>query len=314
VDVALILKAVAALSVLGVISVALLATAAQKFSIEVDPNVEAILNLLPGANCGACGNPSCFAAAESIAAGHSPATTCVAGGKHTAEAIAEILGETCEFIPVVSVRHCGGGTNTREAYEYAGLRSCAAVAKLAGGSIACPAGCFGFGDCVAACPFDAMSLDERGLPVIDLVACTGCGICVKECPRGSQGLLALTKDHAAVAVRCSSREPVRDRRAVCSMCCIACRKCEKACPTGAMTLVDGLAVLDPELCISCYACVDACPQVCIDVSGRVAPAPAHTLDGLANKFPGFAVDEAAAAAAAAKRAAEAPEQPVEADA
>jgi len=314
VDFALMLKAVAALSVLGVISVALLATAAQKFAIEVDPNVEAILNLLPGANCGACGNPSCFSAAESIAAGHSPATTCVAGGKSTAEAIAEILGETCEFIPVVAVRHCGGGKNTRDAYEYSGLRSCAAVAKLAGGSIACPAGCFGFGDCVTACPFDAMALDERGLPVIDLVACTGCGICVKECPRGAAGLLALTSDEAAVAVRCSSREPVKDRRAVCSMCCIACRKCEKACPTGAMTLVDGLAVLDPSLCISCYACVESCPQDCIDVSGRVAPAPAHALDGLAKSFEGFAVDEDAAAAARAERPAAAPEQPVEAEA
>jgi Na+-translocating ferredoxin:NAD+ oxidoreductase RNF subunit RnfB len=308
------LKAVAALSVLGVVSVALLATAAQKFAIEVDPNVEAILNLLPGANCGACGNPSCFAAAESIAAGHSPATTCVAGGKSTAEGIAEILGQTCEFIPIVSVRHCGGGINTRDAYEYSGLKSCAAVAKLAGGSIACPAGCFGFGDCVRACPFDAMRLDERGLPVIDLMKCTGCGICVKECPRGANGLLQMVDDQSGVAVRCASRESVKDRRAVCSMCCIACKKCEKACPTGAMTVVDGMAVLDPALCISCYACVDVCPQFCIDVYGREAATPTDTVDGLANKYPDFVVDEAAADAARAKREAGAPEQPVEADA
>jgi electron transport complex protein RnfB len=148
VDLILIGKAVFALSVLGAISVALLATAAKKFAVEVDPNVEAILNALPGANCGACGNPSCFAAAEAIAAGRAPATTCVAGGKKTAEAIAEILGETCVFVPVVSVRHCGGGTSARRAYEYAGMQSCASVAKLAGGTIACPAGCFGFVDCV----------------------------------------------------------------------------------------------------------------------------------------------------------------------
>ncbi len=313
-DLTLILKAVLALSVLGAISVALLATAAQKFAIEVDPNIEAILNALPGANCGACGNPSCFAAAESIAAGHSPATTCVAGGKHTAEAIAEILGETCEFIPVVAVRHCGGGTNTREAYDYGGLQSCAGVSKLAGGSIACPAGCFGFGDCVKACPFDAMSLDARGLPVIDMVKCTGCGICVKECPRGGSGLLSLTDDQSGVAVRCASREPVRDRRAVCSMCCIACRKCEKACPTGAMTMVDGLAVVDPALCISCYACVESCPQDCIDVYGREAKTPAHQLDGLSKTYAGFAVDEATVAAAAAKRTADPSEVTVEAGA
>lgn len=299
-DLTLILKAVAALSVLGAVAVVLLATAARKFAVEVDPNVEAILNLLPGANCGACGHPSCFAAAESIAAGHSPATTCVAGGKKTAEAVALILGESCEFIPVVSVRHCGGGTNAREAYDYGGLKSCAAVAKLAGGSIACPAGCFGFGDCVRACPFDAMKLDERGLPVIDLVKCTGCGICVKECPRGTAGLLQLVDDHSAVAVRCASRESVKDRRAVCSMCCIACRKCEKACPTGAMVVVDGLAVLDPALCISCYACVEACPQDCIDVHGRGAKTPAAAVDGKSRSYHGFAVDQEAIASAPPK--------------
>jgi electron transport complex protein RnfB len=311
VDLALILKAVAALSVLGIISVALLATAAQKFAIEVDPNIEAILDALPGANCGACGNPSCFAAAEAIAAGRAPATTCMAGGRSTAQAIAALLGETCEFVPVIAVRHCGGGTNARREYEYAGLRSCSAVAKLAGGSISCSAGCLGFGDCVRACPFDAMSMDERGLPVIDLEKCTGCAICVKECPRGSTGLLQVVDDHSAVAVRCASREPVRDRRAACSMCCIACRKCEKACPTGAMLMVDGLAVLDPALCISCFACVDACPQDCIDVSGRAASAPARTLDGLAGSFEGFAVDEDAVAAASAQRVEASPGEPEE---
>lgn len=299
-DLTLILKAVLALSVLGVISVALLATAAQKFAVAVDPNVEAILAVLPGANCGACGNPSCFAAAEAIAAGRAPATTCVAGGKSTAEAIAGILGQTCEFVPVVSVRHCGGGTNVRRAYEYQGLRSCASVARLAGGNIACPSGCFGFGDCVAACPFDAMSLDARGLPVIDLEKCTGCGICVKECPRGSAGLLQLIDDHAPVAVRCASHEPVKDRRAVCSMCCIACRKCEKACPTGAMQVVDGLAVMDPALCIGCLACVESCPQHCIDVTGRGRSA-AGSLDGIAGSFSGFAVDSEAVAEAIASR-------------
>lgn len=280
-DLLLILKAVLALLVLGVITVAMLATAAKKFAVEVDPSVEAILKVLPGANCGACGNPSCFVAAEAIAAKRSPVTTCIAGGKATAEAVAEILGESCVFIPVVSMRHCGGGVNARREFEYRGLRTCAAVARLAGGSIDCSAGCFGFGDCVRACPFDAMSLDERGLPVIDLDVCTGCGICVKECPRGAGGLLALHDDHASVAVRCASRESVKDRRIACSMCCIACRKCEKACPTAAIRVIDGLAVLDPKLCISCFECVNVCPQKCIDVTGRSAQLPAQGLDGKA---------------------------------
>jgi len=298
-DLALVIKAVLALSAIGVISVALLATAAQKFAVEVDPNVEAILGVLPGANCGACGNPSCFAAAEAIAAGRAPATTCVAGGKETAEAVASILGETCEFVPAVSVRHCGGGVNARAAFAYGGLRTCAAVSKIAGGSIACGAGCFGFGDCMRACPFDAIRMDERGLPIVDLVKCTGCGVCVKECPRGATHLLEIVPDTSGVAVRCSSRDPVKDRRGYCSMCCIACKKCERACPTGAIVVNDGLAVLDPAKCISCYSCVDVCPQDCIDVHGRNACKPSDAVDGKFRTYPGFAVDEAAAAASRA---------------
>jgi electron transport complex protein RnfB len=201
----------------------------------------------------------------------------------------------------VSVRHCGGGlgVNARAAYEYGGLRTCASVSKLAGGSLVCGWGCFGLGDCMRACPFDAMRMDERGLPVVDLVKCTGCGICVKECPRGATHLLEIASDTSGVAVRCSSRDAVKDRRAYCSMCCIACRKCEKACPTGAIVMADGLAVLDPAKCISCYSCVDVCPQDCIDVHGRGAPKASDAVDGKHRTFEGFAVDEVAATAARA---------------
>jgi electron transport complex protein RnfB len=197
------------------------------------------------------------------------------------------------------VRHCGGGVNARVVFTHGGLRTCAAVSKLAGGSIVCSAGCFGFGDCMRACPFDAIRMDERGLPVVDLAKCTGCGICVKECPRGSTHLLEIVSDTSPVAVRCSSRDSVKDRRGYCSMCCIACRKCERACPTGAIVMDGGLAVLDPAKCIACYSCVDVCPQDCIDVHGRDAPKPSDVVDGKSRAFEGFAVDEAAVAAARA---------------
>lgn len=289
-DWGLVLKAVAALSGIGVLTVALLATAAQKFQVEVDPNVERVLAALPGANCGACGNPSCFTAAEGIAAGRLAVDTCVAGGKKTAEAIAEILGQESVFVPVISVRHCGGGVNARKAYEYGGLQSCSSVSRLAGGTLACSSGCFGLGDCVVACPFDAIVMDERGLPRIDASKCTGCGICVRECPRG---ILQLVSDESAIVVRCASHASAKERRAVCSMCCIGCKKCEKECPTGAIVVVDGLAVLDPEKCVGCLNCVAVCPQDCIDVlPGKQAGAAART-DGKSSKFEGFAVDQAA---------------------
>ena len=39
----------------------------KKFEVEVDPKVEAILAVLPGANCGACGFPGCAGYASGVA-------------------------------------------------------------------------------------------------------------------------------------------------------------------------------------------------------------------------------------------------------
>lgn len=288
-DLVLVLKAVGALVIVGSVAATMLAVASRRFAVESDPLVEAVLSSLPGANCGACGRPSCFAAAEAIVAGDALVTACTAGGQQVADAVAAALGvESCAVLPVVSQRRCGGGTNAQRAFAYSGLMSCTSVAKLAGGDRVCPAGCFGYGDCVAACPFDAMTLDARGLPVIDLDLCTGCEICVRECPRGGAGLLAMAPSRGAVAVRCSSHDRPKLRKSYCSMCCIACKKCEKACPVDAIHVLDLLAVVDYDACIGCGRCVEACPQDCIDLTGRDAVAPAASIDGAAGAVPGFA--------------------------
>lgn len=51
------------------------------------PIASAVLDVLPGGNCGACGNESCFAAAMAVACGAAPASVCVAGGPETARAV-----------------------------------------------------------------------------------------------------------------------------------------------------------------------------------------------------------------------------------
>ncbi len=213
----------------------------------------------------------------------------MAGGQSVTDAVAHVMGaDSCDVSPVVSIRHCGGGTASVHAFRYAGAESCNAATKLAGGELLCPYGCFGHGDCVVACPFDAMSLDERRLPVIDLEKCTGCGVCVTECPRGASGLLTLEPDTGAVAVRCSSHDRIKLRREACPNSCIACKKCEKVCPSDAIHVIDMLAVVDYEKCTACYACVEVCPQDCIDVTGIKAAQPAPALDGRADKYEGFA--------------------------
>jgi len=45
--------------------------------------------------------------------------------------------------------------------------------------------------------------------------------------------------------------------------CIGCRQCETICPTKAISIEDGKAVIDPELCISCGLCANVCPTGCI---------------------------------------------------
>ncbi len=288
VDLTLILKAVVALSVIGVVTSAVLSTAARRFHVEVDPRVERVLDALPGSNCGACGNPSCFAVAEAIVVGDLPANACVAGGQAVADEVSTIMGAVaCEVAVVVSARQCGGGDRAARAYEYSGVQSCAASARLAGGPLVCEAGCFGFGDCMRACPFDAIVMDERGLPRIDLVKCTGCGICVKECPRGGAGLLRLVPEDAPVVVRCNAHDKPKDRKAACSACCIACKRCEKDCPEDAIHVIDRLAVVDYEKCTGCGICVEVCPQNCIDLHGRARGSDAADTDGVGKNVPGF---------------------------
>ena len=92
-----IMMPVAVLGITGVLMGLFLAYASKKFEVEVDPKVEAILAILPGVNCGACGYPGCSGYASGVALEGAKMTLCAPGGPKVAAKIGEIMGVEVEM-------------------------------------------------------------------------------------------------------------------------------------------------------------------------------------------------------------------------
>lgn len=250
---------------LGAVLALVLVIASKKLSAEVDPKVEELEIALPGANCGACGYPGCRALAEALADGKAPIDACPVGGALVAKRVGEILGVSVGDGPGRQVAQvlCKGGdaeTTMRANYED-GPEDCRVLNLTQGGDKGCTYGCLGGGSCVAACPFEAMEMDENRLPVVFEDKCTGCGLCVEACPRN---IIVLVGEEYGVHIRCRSLASGREVRQVCEVGCIACRRCEKECPVDAITVEDNLARIDYDKCIVCRKCVAVCPTNTIE--------------------------------------------------
>lgn len=217
-----------------------LAIAYRKLRVEEDPKVVKINEILPQANCGACGYSGCRAFAEAVVSGNAEATGCPVGGEDVALQIAETLGvEAGEIIKKVARLHCRGNRDAAaDRGDYLGITTCYA-AHLVGGHKQCTYGCLGYGDCVRACLFDALYMGENGLPEVREENCTACGKCVDACPRD---LFELHPFDQNIIVFCRSRDRGPAAKKACKNACIGCGICVRACP-DAIVLEDNLAII-----------------------------------------------------------------------
>lgn len=264
------LWAAGSMAALGVLFALGLVVVARLFGVERNPLVEKVLAALPGINCGSCAYRGCEAYAEAVAAGADVAL-CTPGGPDVAQALAALMGvEVGEVRRMRAVVRCQGGrSNCPERFRYFGEPDCRAAHIISGGPKACPDGCLGFGTCVAACPFGAISMDAERLPVIEPDACTGCGACIKVCPRR---LIGLIPADCHIYLGCSVRGRGKAVKDICSVGCIACGLCAKKDPNGAIEMKDNLPVLDFEKADGDFSvAAEVCPMACFVVE---QPGPA----------------------------------------
>ena len=250
--------AIVVLGVLGALFGLVLAIASKIFEVKKDPREEAILGCLAGANCGGCGFPGCAGLAAAIVAGEAPVNGCAPAGAEGAAKIAEIMGMSAPTgdRQVAFVR-CTGGVNAKKRYDYVGVKDCLSATKVAAGPLECQFGCLGFGSCVSACQFGAMSIGPGGAAVVDPDKCTNCGACMKACPRK---LIVSVPASKKVHVQCANLDKGKAAMSVCSVSCIGCGLCEKECKKDAIHVVNGVAVIDYDKCVGCKLCTKVCPR------------------------------------------------------
>ena len=257
---------VISLSLLALISAVVLYFVAGKFHVY-DPRIDEIQSILPAANCGGCGFAGCRNFAEALVSADSLDTlACPVGGSEIMKMAAGILGKTAPVLePRIAVLLCNGTSeNTTLTSRYDGVRDCRIANLLYSGEKSCSHGCLGNGDCVRACAFGAITLNEAtGLPVIDDSKCTACGMCAGVCPRGLIEMRKRSRQDRKLYVACSNCDKGGISRKVCKVSCIACTKCLQVCGAGAVSIENNLAYIDASKCTFCRQCVAVCPTGCI---------------------------------------------------
>lgn len=244
---------------LGITLSVVLAIANKNLFVFEDPRIDEVEAMLPATNCGACGHAGCRAFAEALVEGKASPAQCTVNSPEMLESIAAYLGvEAGTRERRVARLACAGGNNVaRQMASYYGPETCRSAALVAGGGKGCVWGCLGYGDCMRACDFAAITMNENDLPVVDEARCTACGACVDECPKDLFTLLPVDQ---RLWVACKNELAGDEAEADCLVACTACGRCAMDAPNNMISIVNNLARVDysrwqPD----CRVAIERCP-------------------------------------------------------
>ena len=263
-----ILIAIGVLGGLALVFGLVLAAASKVFYVETDPRLDQLNECLPGANCGGCGYAGCGGYAEAVLKGEAPIGKCASGGNECARSMAAIMGVAAEEVTrKVALVRCSGEkrydksgnlvAGAKVKAEYEGFRDCIAASKVGGnGPLSCKFGCLGFGTCVKACKYEAISI-VNGVAKVNEDRCVGCMACAAACPRQ---LIIPVEPHRKVVIACNSMAKGAVTTRGCTVGCIGCGLCKKICPHDAISIEQNRAIIDYSKCDSCGLCATVCPK------------------------------------------------------
>lgn len=237
------LTAPAIMTGIGLFFGTVLAIAQRFLRVDEDPRIEATNEMLPGTNCGACGQPGCLPFAEKLVAGEVEAGQCTVSTDDALEDIAEYLqvdAGRAEKL-VARLRCAGGQGQAHQIAEYRGFEGCRAAAIVSGGGKGCAWGCLGLGDCERACTFDAIHMNANGLPQVDTQKCRACPDCVAACPKDLFELVPLNQN---LYVQCNIPLAGDAATQLCTTACDACGRCAVDAAPGLVHMEGNLPIVD----------------------------------------------------------------------
>ena len=252
------ITAIAFMGGLTLLLTAILVLVNKLFFVTEDKRISQVEAMLPHTNCGACGYPGCRAFAKALVKHEVLPGQCNVSSLEAKQLIASFLNvDTGGTEKIVARLACAGGNNvSRFRANYVGLPSCQAATQVSGGHKLCSWGCLGFGDCEVACNFDAIEMDAHNLPRVSETKCTGCGDCVKTCPKD---LFSLEPISHRLWVACKNEEAGDALIASCEVACTACGRCAMDAPEGLITMRNNLPRINYTLPHDTQIPIQRCP-------------------------------------------------------